>query len=147
MLTCDLDSSTCDWVIEYPVVLKVFTQLEIEYTCGGKSLEYECRRQRLDPQVLLQRLQAEIDAAPRDKAESGKSAAVASEGGRLQSLVGYHTDEQGHWVGELSCGHFQHVRHEPPWMNRSWVTHEAGRKAMLGFTLACKKCVEGAPPD
>ncbi|WP_372983133.1 DUF3565 domain-containing protein, partial [Marinobacter sediminum] len=21
----------------------------------------------------------------------------------------------------MSCGHFQHVRHNPPWQNRPWV--------------------------
>lgn len=64
-----------------------------------------------------------------------------------RSIVGFHLDEEGHWVAELTCGHFQHVRHRPPWMERPWVTTEAGRSGMLGRRLHCKKCDLGAPPD
>ncbi|MBB3061060.1 DUF3565 domain-containing protein [Microbulbifer rhizosphaerae] len=64
-----------------------------------------------------------------------------------QPITGYHRDEENHWVAELACGHNQHVRHNPPWTNRAWVTTEAGRNAMLGYLLNCKKCDEGAPPD
>ena len=64
-----------------------------------------------------------------------------------QCIVGYHLDEERHWVAELACGHFQHVRHVPPWINRPWVTSEAGRTAMLGFELECRKCDAGAPSD
>ena len=64
-----------------------------------------------------------------------------------QAIVGYHLDEEGHWVARLSCGHNQHVRHNPPWTSREWVTTRAGRKAMLGYRLACVKCVEHAPRD
>ncbi|MCV6623091.1 MAG: DUF3565 domain-containing protein, partial [Cellvibrionaceae bacterium] len=35
-----------------------------------------------------------------------------------QPIVGYHQDEENHWVARLACGHFQHVRHDPPWTNR-----------------------------
>jgi len=55
-------------------------------------------------------------------------------------ISGYHQDEEGHWVAELECGHRQHVRHNPPWVNRPWVTTEEGRTAALGTTLDCKKC-------
>lgn len=64
-----------------------------------------------------------------------------------QRIVGYHLDEEHHWVAELECGHFQHVRHDPPWQNRPWVATAAGREAMLGHRLACRKCDAGAPPD
>ena len=59
-----------------------------------------------------------------------------------QKIVGYHLDDEQHWVAELACGHGQHVRHQPPWMNRPWVLDEAGRAAMLGHLLDCKKCDE-----
>ena len=62
-------------------------------------------------------------------------------------ITGYHLDEESHWVAELACGHFQHVRHNPPWQERFWVITEAGRNSRLGFLLNCKKCDEGAPPD
>lgn len=64
-----------------------------------------------------------------------------------QPIAGYHRDEEGHWVAELACGHNQHVRHDPPWVERDWVTTEAGRRSMLGFELNCVKCDEGAPRD
>ena len=60
----------------------------------------------------------------------------------MQRISGYHRDEAHHWVAELACGHNQHVRHEPPWMRREWVTTEQGRESMLGFELQCSKCDE-----
>jgi hypothetical protein len=64
-----------------------------------------------------------------------------------QAIVGYHKDEEDHWVAELACAHFQHVRHDPPWVNRLWVTTEEGRCSMLGFELECKKCDSGLAAD
>lgn len=64
-----------------------------------------------------------------------------------QKITGYHLDELNDWVAELSCDHFQHVRHNPPWTNREWVTTEAGRQSKLGETLNCVKCDAAAPPD
>ena len=55
-------------------------------------------------------------------------------------ITGFHTDEEGHWVAELDCGHTVHVRHDPPWQNRSWVLTNDGRNEMLGVVLDCKKC-------
>ncbi len=65
----------------------------------------------------------------------------------LQPMTGFHLDTDGHWVAQLQCGHNQHVRHDPPWMHRPWVTTAAGRAAMLGRPLECLKCDEAAPPD
>jgi hypothetical protein len=62
-------------------------------------------------------------------------------------IVGYHQDDELHWVAELECGHNQHVRHDPPWINRQWVTTAQGRDHHLGQTLKCRKCVTGEPPD
>ncbi len=64
-----------------------------------------------------------------------------------QPITGYHMDDQGHWVAQLSCGHNQHVRHDPPWMIREWVTTDVGRKQMLGHLLNCLKCDEQSPLD
>jgi hypothetical protein len=60
----------------------------------------------------------------------------------LPSIVGFHQDEEGHWVADLECGHTRHVRHEPPWMERPWVLTEEGRAGMLGTRLACAECRE-----
>jgi hypothetical protein len=57
-----------------------------------------------------------------------------------QPIVGYHRDEEGHWVAELGCGHGQHVRHDPPWQVREWVTTPEGRASRLGVELECVRC-------
>ena len=64
-----------------------------------------------------------------------------------RSITGYHMDEENDWVAELVCGHFQHVRHNPPWSQRLWVLTEEGRARMLGTLLNCVKCDAGDPPD
>jgi hypothetical protein len=64
-----------------------------------------------------------------------------------RKIIGYHTDEERHWVAELSCGHFQHVRHDPPMTERTWVLTEEGRNQFLGYPLKCVKCARGQPKD
>lgn len=64
-----------------------------------------------------------------------------------QPICGYHRDEAGHWVAELSCSHNQHVRHDPPWQLRPWVTTTEGREEKLGMELDCKKCDRSEPKD
>ena len=56
------------------------------------------------------------------------------------TIVGYHRDEEEDWVAELSCGHCQHVRHRPPFVERSWVLTEAGRAAKIGQSVVCPEC-------
>ncbi len=62
-----------------------------------------------------------------------------------RAIIDFHKDEHDDWVADLECGHTQHVRHQPPWQERPWVTTEEGRKSHLGQTLNCKKCGENAP--
>ena len=57
-----------------------------------------------------------------------------------RTIIGFHLDEDGDWVANLDCAHGQHVRHRPPFVNRSWVVSEAGREAMLGTALDCVRC-------
>lgn len=64
-----------------------------------------------------------------------------------QPIVGFHLDDDNDWVAELGCGHFQHVRHNPPWIERPWVISAAGRASALGQSLNCKKCDVGVLPD
>ncbi|MGI8917403.1 MAG: DUF3565 domain-containing protein [Pyrinomonadaceae bacterium] len=59
-------------------------------------------------------------------------------------IISFETDEQGDWRAALDCGHFQHMRHEPPLTTRSWVLTEAGRESRIGFELDCKRCDEEA---
>ena len=57
-----------------------------------------------------------------------------------QAIMGFHLDDEQHWVAQLACGHNQHVRHTPPWQNRPWVLTKEGREEKLGMMLECKLC-------
>lgn len=57
-----------------------------------------------------------------------------------QAIVGFHLDDENHWVAELACGHNQHVRHDPPWTNRPWTQTAEGRAGVLGQELDCRRC-------
>jgi hypothetical protein len=59
-------------------------------------------------------------------------------------IVGFNQDDESHWRVELDCGHFQHVRHDPPLTSRPWVLTEEGRASRLGLELDCKRCDEEA---
>ena len=59
-----------------------------------------------------------------------------------QKITGYEKDDEGHWRAVLECGHYQHVRHDPPLVTRTWVLDEEGRASRLGFELDCKRCDE-----
>ncbi len=62
-------------------------------------------------------------------------------------IAGFHQDDQGDWVAELDCLHSQHIRHQPPFRNRSWVTTEAGRAERLGSELDCPLCDRAEVPQ
>jgi hypothetical protein len=55
-------------------------------------------------------------------------------------IIGFHQDDEGHWVADLECGHTQHVRHDPPWQNRPWVATADGRASRMGAELWCVEC-------
>lgn len=57
-----------------------------------------------------------------------------------RSIVGFHEDDAGDPVADLDCGHGQHVRHRPPFINRPWVLSGSGRDEMLGRELDCVRC-------
>ena len=60
--------------------------------------------------------------------------------GQPRKIVGFHLDEKLDWVADLECGHQQHVRHNPPWTDRHWVTTVEGRQAHIGHALPCLAC-------
>jgi tellurite methyltransferase len=64
-----------------------------------------------------------------------------------RAINGYHLDEEGDWVAELSCGHVQHVRHRPPFQPREWVLDVEGRTARIGAPLNCPLCDRAELPD
>ena len=57
-----------------------------------------------------------------------------------RAMTGFHTDDQGDWVAELSCLHRQHVRHHPPFWEAAWIDNEAERNARIGEPLDCSPC-------
>ena len=57
-----------------------------------------------------------------------------------RTIVGFHQDGAGEWVGELSCLHRQHVRHQPPFRVAPWVLVDAERAARIGAPLDCPLC-------
>jgi hypothetical protein len=61
-------------------------------------------------------------------------------------IVGFHQDDEQQWVATLDCGHTQHLRHDPPWQERSWVLDPVTRSAHLGTILTCPLC-DDAPLD
>jgi hypothetical protein len=61
-----------------------------------------------------------------------------------QAIVDFAQDDLGDWVALLECGHRQHVRHDPPFLERPWV-HEAGsRQRWIGRPLNCRLCDQEA---
>ncbi|UUO07813.1 DUF542 domain-containing protein [Blastopirellula sp. J2-11] len=56
MSHCSLETSVPDWVIDHPETLTVFQELEIDYCCGGKSLEFACQEQGLNEHEVLRKL-------------------------------------------------------------------------------------------
>lgn len=65
-IQCSLEDGVPDWIVEYPETLAVFQRLGIEYTCGGRSLEFACRERGYAPQSVLSQLFQAIDATRAD---------------------------------------------------------------------------------
>ena len=63
MIEPGLDSSVVEWVIEFPLLVRLFEELGIDYHCAGKSLEYACRQQCLDANETLTRLRHFVAAS------------------------------------------------------------------------------------
>lgn len=64
-----------------------------------------------------------------------------------QPIADFTLDDAGDWVALLGCGHRQHVRHRPPFIQRPWVVTPEGRARHLGTQLECLKCDRGEPRD
>lgn len=65
----------------------------------------------------------------------------------LRRIDGFHQDDEGDWVAELSCLHNQHVRHRPPFQERPWVETPEGRDGRIGTDLDCPLCDRAEMPD
>ncbi|MGH9281254.1 MAG: DUF3565 domain-containing protein [Acidimicrobiales bacterium] len=60
-----------------------------------------------------------------------------------RAIVGFRQDDAGGWVADLSCGHSQHVRHNPPFRLAPWVLDDDERNARIGADLECRLCDQG----
>ena len=57
-----------------------------------------------------------------------------------QAIIGFEQDAEGHWVAILACGHRQHMRHNPPFVERPWVVSAVGRSGKIGTLVECAEC-------
>ena len=64
-----------------------------------------------------------------------------------RKIIGFDQDSDKDWRAKLVCGHYQHVRHNPPLTFREWVLSEKGRAEKIGAELECRKCDEESPKD
>jgi hypothetical protein len=61
-------------------------------------------------------------------------------GALKRRISNFRQDDAGDWIAVLECGHTQHMRHNPPWTVRDWVTTAEGRAEFLGHELCCPEC-------
>ena len=64
-----------------------------------------------------------------------------------RKIAGFDRDPENHWRAKLECGHYQHVRHDPPLTVREWTLTQEGRDSRIGHELNCLKCNEHQPRD
>ncbi|WP_421682076.1 DUF3565 domain-containing protein [Stutzerimonas urumqiensis] len=76
----------------------------------------------------------------RGDCEPGPDERDLTNGAAVSYPVDFHQDPDGHWVASLSCGHTQHLRHQPPWQSRPWVLDPNQRRARLGQPFLCGWC-------
>jgi hypothetical protein len=62
-----------------------------------------------------------------------------------RAIIGFELDANGERIARLACGHAQHVRHQPPFINRPWTETAEGRASMLGTELNCVLCDANEP--
>jgi tellurite methyltransferase len=62
-------------------------------------------------------------------------------------IIGFGFDDEGERIALLDCGHRQHVRHNPPFINRPWTETAAGRQQMIGEQLNCVRCDQSEWPE
>jgi hypothetical protein len=65
----------------------------------------------------------------------------------LPRLLAFHQDVHGDWVAMLSCGHTQHLRHQPPWQSRAWVMDAEQRRRQLGRAFDCGWCRQASSEE
>ena len=64
-----------------------------------------------------------------------------------RTILGFHQDDAGDWVAELSCFHRQHIRHRPPFLVAPWILDDAERADRVASMLDCSLCDRAELPD
>ncbi|WP_207885965.1 DUF3565 domain-containing protein [Pseudomonas sp. 30_B] len=91
--------------------------------------------------IEVERASLRCDAPECDPKTDGRDNADAPR------LLDFHQDEDGYWVAVLSCGHTQHLRHQPPWQSRPWVLDPQQRQAQIGRPFPCGWCAKEQNSD
>ncbi len=65
----------------------------------------------------------------------------------IRLIAGFHQDDDGDWVADLSCLHRQHLRHRPPFQDRAWVIDDLTRQKRVGSAIDCPLCDRAELPD
>ena len=60
-MNCDEFSSIPDWIIEHPESASVFDEFGLDTSCGGKSLQYACRKEGIGLHHVLEQLSEVIE--------------------------------------------------------------------------------------
>ena len=117
----------------------------------GISHRVPRRRPRLGQEPLHALSTAVLDKSRAGRDCSGSppgSHRLPPPGSRMQRpIVDFHLDAEGHWAARLNCGHPQHVRHDPPLVERPWVLSAQGRSERIGQPLNCVRCDRMELPD
>jgi len=67
--------------------------------------------------------------------------------GRMnRAIVAFDEDANSEWVAQLACGHRRHMRHDPPFRDRPWVTTPEGRQSRIGLEIDCVSCDQRVVP-
>jgi hypothetical protein len=105
----------------------------ILFSCDGRT--------RVAPSVNDRRYRLPRQSTPRSRSTPCREPLVE------RIIDGFHQDDHGEWVAELSCLHGQHVRHRPPFQDRPWVTTADGRAGRVGSAIECPLCDRAELPD
>ena len=65
----------------------------------------------------------------------------------IRTIVGFRQDDAGDWIAELACLHSQHIRHQPPFLERPWVIDASERAARIGSEWDCPLCDRAELPE
>ena len=57
---CGLETSLADWAVDHPEIVPLMERMGLDYTCGGRSLEWACLRCGLNPTMVLREFDEQL---------------------------------------------------------------------------------------